>query len=232
MGLRDLSFSKLSTHQIPGTAPDIFPLYLAHLDAALENFCDGHWPCEYVQAVTGLRCVNVKSGHGQKGHQTDTGKIIAVGEYTSRWTYETLHDEFISNSYYRLEELLELLKRKKMPGDDEMQVAAEIHRDDVLTWFYSHVAGDNNPQGYNSHSVCFCCLSEPPEHSLPCGHVLCTPCVKTYGRQHSKTEVDIQRCPLDILPARAYQPWRIHFKPESAGVRVLTLDGYVLMRLC
>lgn len=40
-------------------------------------------------------------------------------------------------------------------------------------------------------------------------------------------EVDIQKCPLDIRPARAYQPWRIHFKPESAGVRVLTLDGHV-----
>ncbi|KAF3043355.1 hypothetical protein E8E11_008222 [Didymella keratinophila] len=37
--------------------------------------------------------------------------------------------------------------------------------------------------------------------------------------------MDIQKCPLDIRAARAYQPWRIHFKPESAGVRVLTLDG-------
>ena len=143
----------------------------------------------------------------------------------SRWTYETLHDEFISNSYYRLNELLERLKRNKTPGDEEMQVAAEIHRDDVMTWFYNHVAGGDKPQDYSSHSVCFCCLSEPPEHSLPCGHVLCTPCIKTYGQQHNKTEVDIQKCTLDIHAARAYRPWRIHFKPESAGVRVLTLDG-------
>ena len=178
-----------------------------------------------MQLVTDLRCVNVKSGHGSKGHQTANGNIIAVGEYMSRWNYETLHEEFINNSYYRLEELLERLKRNKAPGDDEMQVAADIHRDDVMTWFYSHVAGDGKSQGYVSHSVCFCCLSEPPEHSLPCGHVLCTPCVKTYGWHHSKTEVDMQKCPLDIRAARAYQPWRIHFKPESAGVRILTLDG-------
>ncbi|KAF9697343.1 hypothetical protein EKO04_005060 [Ascochyta lentis] len=208
-----------------GTARDIFPLYLAHLDAALENFCEGHWPCEYVQSTSELRCVNVKSGHGSKGHQTANGKIIAVGEYISTWSYETLHEEFIGNSYYRLDELLELLKKKKAHGDDEMSVAADIDRDDVMTWFYRHVSVEGKWQGYNSHSVCFCCLSEPPEHSLPCGHVLCTPCAKTYGRQHSKTEVDIQKCPLDVRPARVYQPWRIHFKPKSAGVRVLTLDG-------
>ncbi|UPX14192.1 uncharacterized protein EKO05_0004682 [Ascochyta rabiei] len=208
-----------------GTARDIFPLYLAHLDAALENFCEGHWPCEYVQSTSGLRCINVKSGHGSKGHQTANGKIIAVGDYISTWSYETLHEEFISNSYYRLDELLELLKRRKTPGNDEMRVAADIHRDDVMTWFYRHVSTTGRLQGYNSHSVCFCCLSEPPEHSLPCGHVLCTPCVKTYGQQHSRTEVDIQKCPLDIQPARVYQPWRIYFKPKSAGVRILTLDG-------
>ena len=45
-----------------GTAEQIFPQYLEHVDAALENFCDRHWPCEYVTAGGGTRCVNVRSG--------------------------------------------------------------------------------------------------------------------------------------------------------------------------
>lgn len=44
-----------------GTAEQIFPLYLEHIDAALENFCDRHWPCEYVKPGGGARCVNVRS---------------------------------------------------------------------------------------------------------------------------------------------------------------------------
>ena len=43
-----------------GTAEQIFPQYLDHIDAALENFCDRHWPCEFVKPGGG-RCVNVRS---------------------------------------------------------------------------------------------------------------------------------------------------------------------------
>lgn len=44
-----------------GTAEQIFPQYLEHIDAALENFCDRHWPCEFVKLGAGGRCVNVRS---------------------------------------------------------------------------------------------------------------------------------------------------------------------------
>lgn len=80
---------------------------------------------------------------------------------------------------------------------------------------------------YNSHSACFCCLFEPPEHALPCGHILCTPCIKDYGQLRSKTEVEIHGCPIESRVVHRYQTWRIHLKPETAGVRILTLDGYV-----
>ena len=45
-----------------GTAEQIFPQYLEHVEAALENFCDRHWPCEFVKPGGGARCVNVRSG--------------------------------------------------------------------------------------------------------------------------------------------------------------------------
>ncbi|KAH7122438.1 hypothetical protein B0J11DRAFT_437907 [Dendryphion nanum] len=210
---------------IKGTACDIFPEYLSHLYAALENFCEMYWPCEYVHIGSGARCVNVRSGHGKKGHQNASGKVIADGLYQSRWTFETLQNEFTCNSYFRLEELLELLQQKQRLGVLNKHIAAEIHRDDVMAYFYNHVSGKGKLHEYNSHTVCFCCLSKPPEHALPCGHVLCTPCVETYGHKRSKTEVDMQGCPLENQAARSFQSWKIHFKPEFAGVRVLSLDG-------
>ncbi|KAF1844020.1 FabD/lysophospholipase-like protein [Cucurbitaria berberidis CBS 394.84] len=210
-----------------GVARDIFPQYLEHLDAALENFCESHWPCEYVESDSHLRCVNVKSGHGEKGHQNASGKIFADGAYESRRTFDTLQEEFANNCFFRLQELLDLLRQKRNARNDEIQVAAEIHRDDVMAWFYRHVSGDGRPGRYNSHSVCFCCLLRPPEHALPCGHVLCTQCIMIYGhpRPGSRTEIQIEYCPLEVQTVRASQPWRVHLKPDAAGVRILTLDG-------
>ncbi|CAI6249812.1 unnamed protein product [Periconia digitata] len=208
-----------------GTANVIFLQYLPHLDAALENFWDQHWPCEFTQPERNLRCVNVRSGHGSKGHQIKDGKVFAVGEYQSRWSFDLLQEEFRCNSYYRLEELLQLLDEKKAYGNDERRTAAEIHRDYVMPWFNRHASGDGKSQRYHSHTVCFCCLSEPPEYALPCGHILCLQCVRTYGENRGKTEIEMQGCPLEFQTTQLYHSWRIYFKPKSAGVRVLTLDG-------
>lgn len=217
-------------------ARDIFLLYLEHLDAALENFCDSHWPCEHVDPDTGSRCVNVKSGHGDKGHQNANGKIFADGEYTSRRGFDTLQAEFSNNTYFRLNELLRILRdRRAVPlermtlRNDEIHIAAEIHRDDVLTSFYHHASDGGRAERYNSHSVCFCCLLRPPEHALPCGHVLCTQCISLYGCQQpgSRTEISIDYCPLEAKSKQKSQPWKVHLKPDAAGVRILTLDGYV-----
>jgi hypothetical protein len=167
----------------------------------------------------------VRSGHGSKGHQDKNGRIFADGDYQSEWSFEVLQQEFQCNVYFRLEELLELLNTKKSKGGKEDSLAAEIHRDDVMAWFYRHVSSGRKTEKYNSHSVCFCCLSEPPEHALPCGHVLCTDCVKTYGERRNKIEIEMQGCPLETTSTQLYQSWRIYLKPESAAVRVLTLDG-------
>lgn len=48
-----------------GTAEKIFPQYLEHIDAALENFCDRHWPCEFIKTGGGGRCVNVRSRYSE-----------------------------------------------------------------------------------------------------------------------------------------------------------------------
>ena len=167
----------------------------------------------------GGRCVNVRSGHGAKGHQLENGKVLAVGEYQSRFSVESFQDTFRDKVYNNLVLLLEKLQTADLKNDSEDQAAARIHRDAVLTRFYEHVGGAAK---FVSHSACFSCLVAPPEHSLPCGHILCTPCLKAFGIYRGKATVEIQACPLH--PSRSVS-WRIQLKPSSAGVRVLTLDG-------
>lgn len=116
--------------------------------------------------------------------------------------------------------------RSKMKHDDrpEAQAAAEVHKDSVMVHFFEHSArGQANK--LISHSACFSCLIEPPEHALPCGHVLCTLCLKAYGKLKGETRVEIVGCPMELLITPRAQPWRILLKPAAAGIRVLTLDG-------
>jgi hypothetical protein len=60
---------------------------------------------------------------------------------------------------------------------EEEQAAAQLH-----LWrmneFYSNL-GDLS--AYMNHAACLCCLREVPEHPLPCGHVLCTLCVRSFA---------------------------------------------------
>jgi hypothetical protein len=54
--------------------------------------------------------------------------------------------------------------------------------------------------------------------------VLCTPCLKAYGRSEGRTIVRIHECPFESYGRS--QPRSIYIKPESAGIRMLVLDKY------
>ncbi|KAF2193812.1 hypothetical protein K469DRAFT_243687 [Zopfia rhizophila CBS 207.26] len=229
-------------HKIKGNADSIFPLYIQHLDTALDDFCDRHWPCEFAinrasrtkpsrhsidsqPGPTGItKCVNVRSGHGSKGHQLRDGRVFAAGDYVSDFSFEKNQTEFQNMVYFRLEHLLNLLAIRVNSGEAEDVAAAELHRDDVMAYFYN-----DGPRGgvrsVHSHSVCFCCLFEPPEHCLPCGHILCTACIRTYGRFKSANVIEMYECPLETNTAGRYRPWTIYLRPEAAGLRVLSLDS-------
>jgi predicted acylesterase/phospholipase RssA len=208
---------------VRGTDEQIFPMYLEHLDNALENFCDRHWPCEFSDPRGG-RCVNVRSGHGAKGHQSDSGKLLAAGDYTSNFSFQTYQRTFNENTYERLRALRQRVKARSEDAATEEHAAAEVHRDFVLPLFFRHASRENT-ESFASHTVCYCCLFEPPEHALPCGHIICTRCLKTFGRQHLRGYVEISECPLEPKEQRFRRVWQVYLKPPSCGVRVLCLDG-------
>ena len=164
-------------------------------------------------------------GHGSKGHQRQNGKVLAVGGYISSFSFGVFRKEFQDLIYTRLDNLLKLLSSRIEEDDQpEAQVAAEIHKDKVMVHFFDHSAR-GRLNSFISHSTCFSCLFEPPEHALPCGHVLCTLCLRAYGRCRGKTEVDIKGCPMEKPISRRHQSWKVLLKPAAAGIRILTLDG-------
>ena len=210
-----------------GNAEQIFPQYLEHIEAALENFCDRHWPCEYTRLGGGARCVNVRSGHGTKGHQLKNGKVLAVGNYLSQFSFDNYREIFNFDVYSQLTESLKMLHIKvHETGQFEADAAAAIHKDSVMKHFYNHMAeAGAGADAFINHSTCFSCLFEPPEHALPCGHVLCTPCLRAYGGSKGKFVVEIDGCPLESLSRPRDQVWKVVMKPPDAGIRVMTLDG-------
>jgi hypothetical protein len=210
-------------HRTLGTAEQVFPEYLAPCDDALDDFCQLYWPCEYV-GLKG-RCVNVKAGH-TKGHQLKNGQVVSVGDYVSSFSPETYRDIFRRDVYFALKELLEsLLEITQNSKAFEVQEAANIHRDVVLRNFFHHLDG---PKNFISHTACLSCLISPPDHPLPCGHVLCTPCVKAFGEARGRATIDMKYCPLhrkDEPEGQFDYRWPIVVKPRGAGIRVLSLDG-------
>ncbi len=175
--------------------------------------------------TTETRCVNVSLGHDArgKGHQDKYGRIFAHGPYISDFSFKNNRKEFHDGIYLHLVHLLNQLDEEVRQGESKEAAAAKMHRKSLQDFFYRSSSKGRMivPRNYDA---CWCCLFEAPEHILPCGHVLCTPCLKAYGEDNTRTVVRIHECPFES-PGRG-QPRLIYIKPETVGARVLVLDEY------
>lgn len=169
------------------------------------------------------RCVNVRSGHSSKGHQLRSGRTFGSGPYKSSLSAVDFSNYWKSKIHHDLRLLLVRLREARRDDESEEQTASNIHRSSILKPFYVHAGFSDK---YISHSTCLSCLIAPPEHALPCGHVLCTPCLQAFGSPRGNFLYDITSCPLGHKEPEVWNiPWRVAFKPASAGVRILSLDG-------
>ena len=161
----------------------------------------------------------------KKGHQNEKGQIIGAGDYMSDFTWESFADDWFSllREYLTKFQLSVQQQIAFTPGYSELNATTILHHGNINS-FYQRLGG---AQKFMSHSSCFCCLRELAEHPLPCGHVLCTPCVKGYGTPQPGTPgtYTIVACPLHETDTLFETPWEVYFKPPLAGVRVLSLDG-------
>mgnify|MGYP003663593910 CR=1 FL=1 len=194
---------------------------------ALQSFSKKYWSCGFENKHG--RCSLAKAGHGPKGHQRRDGKILASGDYFSDFDPEKTLREWNENLGQKIDELQRKLESKRLQqageksydDDDEQAFASEIHSLQTKVFFDKI----GNVSNFVSHVACFSCLRELPEHPLPCGHVLCTPCVEAYGRRSGKSTILIDSCPLHSSATRWVTSWEINIKPRYAGVRILSLDG-------
>jgi hypothetical protein len=166
--------------------------------------------------------VNVRSGH-TKGHQSASGRVLAGGAYESSFTFDGFQKHFHNEVYLFLDQLLrDLPRNNSSDGKPEVKAATNQHKPKILRPFFSHVLEGNETYEFSSHTVCLCCLLDVPEHSLPCGHVLCTRCLRAYGTVTKEHNVEFLKCPIDgkVLDCALFR-----LKPDDCGVRILTLDG-------
>ncbi|PVH95746.1 hypothetical protein DM02DRAFT_731639 [Periconia macrospinosa] len=232
---------------LKGTAERIFAQYVPQIDAALREFGDRHWPCEFyvrgavpphlqthlnalhfqhsVHAVgVIMRCANVRSGHAAKGHQLSDGRVFARGAYESSFKFEEHRKQILDDIYVKFHQSMQKLSGLARQGVDQLKAAAVLHRTEALSAFYPATDGEETV-GLQHTVFCICCLFGLPEALLPCGHMLCRDCVEAYGHRKAHALVEVLECPLEINQKTQQQPHIVYTRPESAGVRVLALHN-------
>jgi hypothetical protein len=138
-------------------------------DEALDNFCNMYWPCSFRNSYG--ECCNMKSGHNPKGHQNSSGKILAAGGYQSDFDFDNYADEWINNIQQELGNIQREVYSTTFLRESltEAEAAAKVHRR-IMNGFYQNVG---EVFQFVSHSTCFSCLRELPEHPLPSLYPMC-----------------------------------------------------------
>ncbi|MCJ1354083.1 MAG: hypothetical protein MMC33_004070 [Icmadophila ericetorum] len=195
--------------------------YMSYCEQAFSDFCDRHWRCSFEKK--GSQCVNFYLAHNVKGHQNSAGRILATGDYIASFNYHVDLCVWIK----RLEQHIDYIQESKdrasltQSGGSPEELVARLHCEHIKV-FYGKIGSATN---FISHSTCFCCLREIPIHPLICGHVICTPCVNSYGIPKGRGFIEMSECPLDEASKVWPHSCHVNIKPSLAGVRILSLDG-------
>ncbi|KAF5534140.1 calcium-independent phospholipase A2, partial [Fusarium phyllophilum] len=178
----------------------------------LEQFRDCSWRCEEQDHHGQRRCKNYFESH-RKGHQFDlmddpspapgaSVENMFVGGHKCSFNPA----EFIDNLW----EELSKINPRASPTKKLASCADKCGIKDVTT-----------------QRTCLACLSNTPTNMLPCKpkqHGICEECIKRYNPGVGEVStIRINACPLGCLFTTT--PWTIRVKPETAGARILALDG-------
>ena len=132
---------------LTGKALDLFDKFYARsCVAALEHFCDRLWPCSFVSRK-GKACVNVRSSHTAKGHQTARGKIISSGHYESAFSSFNFSDNwkaFLKDRLQGIEAKFQEKRNATVPKKDhpltvnDRILAYDLHKGYMGSFFCSY----------------------------------------------------------------------------------------------
>jgi hypothetical protein len=212
-----------------GTAKDIFPQYREACENALGKIMSKLWPCAT------QNCSNVRDGH-MKGHQMSNGRVIGAREPyspTLGFSEQEQRPEFLRLICENLDTMLGQVSAKSSTKEEKLDLdtgelfEARRHHRRVMSGFLEKEAGPVTVHlNFRDNIGCLLCLFGLATHTLPCGHTICGECVRSYGNQRSSSFFEMPNCPLHVHEDWQ-QPMSIRYKPDLAGVRVLSIDGYV-----
>ncbi|KAK6850624.1 hypothetical protein PG987_000258 [Apiospora arundinis] len=194
--------------------------YVQFCKDALRSYLDLYTPCSYIHPKYG-RCCNFKNTHNAKGHQNNRGKTIGNGPYVPDLDYPQYEPLWIGQIRRCLTDLQARFNQSSTDSS-ESQSAAVTHLKFVDAFFGS--LGD--VRLFSSNTACFCCLQGLPEHPLPCGHILCRPCVEAHATKFPN-KLLLKTCPLHTTSTLWEPNFVIPVPPKFSGLRVLCLDGQV-----
>ena len=76
----------------------------------------------------------------------------------------------------------------------------------------------------SSEETCFGCLRRRPQYRLPCGHWTCQTCIRIFYNPN-QDDPWLYQVDVCILCGFVIEDVRIRVKPDTATVRVLSIDG-------
>ncbi|KAK6220922.1 hypothetical protein LQW54_001842 [Pestalotiopsis sp. IQ-011] len=197
--------------------------YLALCKDAIDRYYLTRTPCKFgVDSSRNFgfpfKCVAYKNSHGLEHRQKSKwgGYRPFYGDFSH--TFEPFKYHWEQKVRARVTELNRDIQWHG--GKDPRKVRAAAHTQ-ALKRFYASIVQD--PSSFISHSICLCCLSNPPQYRLNCGHVICLECALDYGQtEASKRQITLECCPIHN---NSSVEDKIYLTPEHSGLRILTLDG-------
>ncbi|CEF77784.1 unnamed protein product [Fusarium graminearum] len=202
----------------PGCRPS--ELHWEQFDKAAERYWNKFWPCKFhIEGKDGTQyCVNAPSGHPH--HQIGQNIRGEDKSHEASHTPEQLKTSFrepVDNAFRQF--------KSRLKGKDwhaRSEEALKIHQQQIPV-FYNTIPDIDE---FLSHSTCLICLNGVPEHSLPCGHIICRLCARDVGNPNSGGFLRLTECPLHVHQKDLWiQGWAGFDKPSQAGLRILSLDG-------
>lgn len=155
-------------------------------------------------------------------------------------------EKFLELIDHHVSDLLKAINKTAMDREERLRSATELHRRAVWSipdssfwtksfeprWInkfnekFSHISGASLT---SRASVCYACLFGRPEYMLPCGHIICVGCLQEFDQSSSEWKYPgvarHEECVLCAAKETKGWPYIKKYRPELAGIRVLSLDG-------
>lgn len=204
---------------------------------AIESFYDENVACAYIDQRSGERCVNTKAGHGAKGHQNQSGKLMENGEYiesddrTNPESFVASVDEHITNIMheFKLKDHSDRKIWRTLAIQEHEKNIRQLRRNGIYPRAGRAARGDP----FRKSSICYGCLFQKPEYLLPCDHTVCEECIRAHSdstaaattMKQATGKHTLTSCIICGTSIGLGWPFKVNIRPQLSGIRVLSLDG-------